>query len=74
MERQLIEDYFALTTEISESLTPENFAIAVELAKIPEHIRGFGHVKERHLKQAKEKEAMLLAAFRNPVAPASAAE
>ncbi len=74
MERQLIEDYFALTTEISESLAPENFAIAVELAKIPEHIRGFGHVKERHLKQAKEKEAMLLAAFRNPVAPASAAE
>jgi indolepyruvate ferredoxin oxidoreductase len=36
----------------------------VELASIPEHIRGYGHVKERHLKAAKAKEAGLLAAFR----------
>jgi len=36
----------------------------VELASIPEHIRGYGHVKERHLKAAKAKEAELVAAFR----------
>jgi len=34
------------------------------LASIPEHIRGFGHVKERHLNAAKQKEAELVAAFR----------
>ena len=37
---------------------------------IPEFIRGYGHVKERHLKDAKAKEAALLAQFRTP-APAS---
>jgi indolepyruvate ferredoxin oxidoreductase len=35
----------------------------VAIASIPEHIRGYGHVKERHLKAAKEKEAALLAEF-----------
>jgi indolepyruvate ferredoxin oxidoreductase len=36
------------------------------LAKIPEQIRGFGHVKERHFATAKKQEAQLLAAFRAP--------
>ncbi len=31
---------------------------------IPEHIRGYGHVKERHLKTAKTRETALLDAFR----------
>ena len=33
--------------------------------RIPEHIRGYGHVKARHLKAAKEREAELLAAYRS---------
>ena len=41
--------------------------LAVQIASIPEEIRGFGHVKERHLKAAKEKEARLVAAFGVPV-------
>ena len=36
------------------------------IASIPEDIRGYGHVKERHLKAAKEKEASLLIAFNAP--------
>ncbi len=66
MERQLIADYFALMDEIARTLTPENHALAVQLAQIPEHIRGFGHVKEEHLKKAKAREAELLAAYRAP--------
>ena len=31
-----------------------------EIARIPEEIRGYGHVKERYLRNAKEKEARLL--------------
>ncbi|WP_367158962.1 hypothetical protein [Ferrovibrio sp.] len=47
----------------------------MQLAKIPEDIRGYGHVKVRHLTAAKEKEAKLLAEFRSPTAPlATAAE
>jgi indolepyruvate ferredoxin oxidoreductase len=43
-------------------------AQAVAIASIPEDIRGYGHVKERHLTAAKEKEASLLIAFNAPIA------
>src|SRR5205823_10149866 len=67
MERRLIVDYEALLDEVLPRLAEHNHGIAIELASIPEHIRGYGHVKERHLKAAKAKEAELLTAFR--VAP-----
>ncbi|MEG2030290.1 MAG: DUF6537 domain-containing protein, partial [Janthinobacterium sp.] len=47
-------------------LTTAKLAQAVAIASIPEDIRGYGHVKERHLKAAKEKEASLLIAFNAP--------
>jgi indolepyruvate ferredoxin oxidoreductase len=63
-ERQLIADYEALVSEIVAKLSPDNHALAVGLANIPEKIRGFGHVKARHLDVAKKEEAALLAEFR----------
>ncbi|HSS70196.1 MAG TPA: indolepyruvate ferredoxin oxidoreductase family protein [Casimicrobiaceae bacterium] len=63
-ERQLITDYEALIEELLPLLAAHNHAIAVELASIPEHIRGYGHVKQQHLKAAKAKEAELVAKFR----------
>ena len=59
-ERKLIADYEAMLGEIMGKLTPENHHIAVGLAAIPEKIRGFGHVKARHLTAAKADEAALL--------------
>ena len=50
--------------EVLERLTPDNHPIAVGLAAIPEKIRGFGHVKLRHLAAAKADEAALLEQFR----------
>ncbi|MGL4727220.1 MAG: indolepyruvate ferredoxin oxidoreductase family protein [Bosea sp. (in: a-proteobacteria)] len=66
MERQLITDYEAMLEEIIAKLTIDNHATAVALAQIPEKIRGYGHVKERHLHAAKGEEAALLASFRSP--------
>jgi indolepyruvate ferredoxin oxidoreductase len=63
-ERKLIEDYEAMLEEVFASLTPENHHLAVGLAAIPEKIRGFGHVKQRHLVTAKAEEAALLEQFR----------
>ncbi len=63
-ERRLITDYEALVAEICNGLTPDNHAVAAALAAIPEKIRGFGYVKERHLAAAKAEEAELLAKFR----------
>ena len=50
-------------------LTPANHPLAVALAAIPEKIRGYGHVKARHLTAAKADEAALLEQFRSGVPP-----
>lgn len=50
-----------------DTLTLGNHALAVEIARVPEHIRGYGHVKEAQLRAAKAKEAELLAQWRNPL-------
>jgi indolepyruvate ferredoxin oxidoreductase len=74
LERQLIADYERTVTELLGRLDRGNHKLAVEIAQIPERIRGYGHVKRRHLAQAKQTEAGLLAAFRSPAAaPARAA-
>jgi len=64
IERRLIGDYEALLDEILRDLTPETHATAVELASIPERVRGFGPVKERHLPHAERRQVELLKAFR----------
>jgi indolepyruvate ferredoxin oxidoreductase len=64
-ERKLIGDYEAMLDEVLAGLTPDNHHIAVGLAVIPEKIRGFGHVKQRHLTAAKADEAALLEQFRS---------
>ena len=74
MERGLIRDYEALMEEVVAKLSPDNHALAVELASVPEKIRGYGHVKEAHVKTAKACEADLLAAFRDPAQRQTAAE
>ncbi|MEO8040880.1 MAG: DUF6537 domain-containing protein, partial [Betaproteobacteria bacterium] len=66
-ERALIGEYETTIRNLLGKLEPENLQTALEIASIPEEIRGFGHVKERHLKAAKEKEARLLATFGVPV-------
>jgi indolepyruvate ferredoxin oxidoreductase len=73
MERQLIADYEALLAEIVEKLTPANHPLGVALASIPEKIRGFGHVKLRHLEAAKAEEQALREQFRAGPAPVAVA-
>jgi indolepyruvate ferredoxin oxidoreductase len=62
-ERKLIEDYQAMLAKALDALTPDNHHVAVALAAIPEKIRGFGHVKQRHLAAAKADEAALFEQF-----------
>jgi len=68
-ERALVRDYEAFLAEVLAKLDAGNHHIAVGLAAIPEKIRGFGHVKMRHLKAAKADEAVLLDQFRAGPAP-----
>ncbi len=63
-DRRLIVQYQDLLREVVETLSPENHATAVALAAVPEAIRGYGHVRARHLVQAKRHEAQLLERLR----------
>jgi len=75
-ERELVSEYETLVGELLAKLAPHNHTLAVALARIPEEIRGYGHVKERHLSAAKKKEAELLEKFRaaQPAAPTPVGE
>ena len=75
LERQLIADYERLVDELLARLRPDNHAVAIELAALPEQVRGFGHVKRRQLEAARTREAELLGRLRAEVAavPAVAA-
>ena len=67
-ERALIGEYRTCVDELLKGLSGENLALAVEIASIPEDIRGYGHVKERHLASARAKWGALMARWRNPAA------
>ena len=66
MERALIAEYRDTVGGLLSKLNADNLPQAVAIASIPEDIRGYGHVKERHLTAAKQKEATLLASFGKP--------
>ena len=63
-ERALIGEYTASIDELLASLNDGNLALATEIARIPEEIRGYGHVKERHLASARPKWAALMTEWR----------
>ncbi|MGB3068237.1 MAG: DUF6537 domain-containing protein, partial [Ottowia sp.] len=65
-ERALIGQYRASIEEVLGALTAENHATAVEIARIPEQIKGYGHVKERNLQAARARWDELMAAYRQP--------
>ena len=65
MERALIEEYKNSVSIVLGQLSAENHALALELARLPEQIKGFGHVKERNVKAARMQWSALMAKF-NP--------
>jgi indolepyruvate ferredoxin oxidoreductase len=73
-ERALIADYEALCGELVAGLTPANHEIAVALAALPEKIRGYGHVKARHIAVVLPERQRLLDLWRAPPAQLRAAE
>lgn len=75
LERRLVADYFAMIEELCAGLTPESHALAVQIAMVPEDIRGYGHIKLGNIRTAQTKWDKLLQTFRAPSAPmATAAE
>ncbi|MEB5966251.1 MULTISPECIES: indolepyruvate ferredoxin oxidoreductase family protein [Comamonas] len=72
-ERALIVEYRQCIDTLLTGLTADKLALAVEIASIPEDIRGYGHVKERHLAAARIKWQALMTRWSSAAAPAAAA-
>jgi indolepyruvate ferredoxin oxidoreductase len=73
-ERALIGEYEATMVEICETLNADNLLLAAEIAEVPEHIRGYGHVKEQHLSVARAMREDLLSRFHHGEVQPMAAE
>jgi indolepyruvate ferredoxin oxidoreductase len=70
-ERQLIADYEATLEKLLRELSADTHTTAVEIAALPEEIRGFGPVKAEAIAKAKAREAALLARLHAPAARAA---
>ncbi|KLJ00623.1 indolepyruvate ferredoxin oxidoreductase family protein [Luteimonas sp. FCS-9] len=66
-ERRLIGEYEATVAGLLDRLDGGNVDLAAQIASVPEHIRGYGHVKEAQLHAAKAREAELLKEWTNPL-------
>jgi len=63
-ERALITEYQDCIAELLKSLNAGNRALAVEIARVPEDIRGYGHVKHRHIQAVRPKWDQLMQRWR----------
>ncbi|WP_250477693.1 MULTISPECIES: indolepyruvate ferredoxin oxidoreductase family protein [unclassified Caballeronia] len=63
-ERRMIADYLALVDEFCSTLDEDRFDTALQLAKLPDEIRGFGHVKERNMAAVAKKRERLIERYR----------
>jgi indolepyruvate ferredoxin oxidoreductase len=61
MERKLLADYEAGLDRLLAGLSPARLPLAVQIARIPDQIRGFGHVKQASIPPAKAEEQRLWA-------------
>jgi indolepyruvate ferredoxin oxidoreductase len=64
MERALIIEYREMVEGLLAGLNADNLATAVDLANLPEQVRGFGHVKEAAVAKFRAEKARLLAAHK----------
>jgi len=61
-EKALIAEYTDIVEQLIITLNSDNHGRAVDIANVPEGIKGFGHVKERNLAAARQRWAQLLKA------------
>jgi indolepyruvate ferredoxin oxidoreductase len=63
-ERALIGEYRSTVEELIAGLRADRLAQAVEIASLPEDIRGYGHVKARHLAAVRPRWAAAMVTWR----------
>jgi indolepyruvate ferredoxin oxidoreductase len=63
LERDLLRDYEQMMSDVAARLSAANLDMAVELAALPQRMRGYGHVKARYVAQARKRQAVLKKSF-----------
>ena len=66
-ERRLIDEYESSMQELLQDLSADNLSLTTDIASLPEHIRGYGHVKETHMRDVELRRVSLMAARKNPI-------
>ena len=66
LERRLREDYRAMLEDLLARLDRHNYEIALDLAALPQRLRGFGHVRQAAVARYEEERRALLEAFARP--------
>jgi indolepyruvate ferredoxin oxidoreductase len=72
-ERALIAEYRELVEQLLSGLTPENHSVAVQLAALPDMVRGYEHIKLGNVVRYREQRAEYLQQFHSAATPTSAA-
>jgi len=65
-ERALIGEFRRCVEELLQSLSKQKLDLALEIARLPQEIRGFGHVRARNLAATRTRWERLVAQWRNP--------
>ena len=50
-ERSLIHEYRDTVEQLLETLSKDNYTLTVEIASLPDMIRGYGHIKEENISE-----------------------
>jgi len=66
LERSLIDWYRGLIEEVLAQVTPENLPQALEIAALPDQIRGYEKIKEQNIAKVKQQATEKLAALKTP--------
>ncbi|KAF1019816.1 MAG: hypothetical protein GAK30_02908 [Paracidovorax wautersii] len=65
-ERMLITEYRASIEALLPRLDRDHLSLAAEIARIPEQIKGYGHIKANNLKAARVRWQQLIEAYEQP--------
>ena len=73
LERQLIDEYLAVLDEIARHLNSGNLDLAIEIAELPDMVRGYDEVKLRNVAAYRERLAELRQTFTGGSSPSTEA-
>ena len=62
----LLQHFEGIVEILLRGLNRQNLTIAIDIASLPQQMRGFGHVRQKKVAQALQKERQLLVEFNRP--------